>query len=658
MFYSDYSSDEDREESGNDMWNPNEFIDKIVAASSPEEKQTLRRELLSRFLEQQRPILTQRIKEFLLEEGSVELLVSFVTRMDEATISFDPKKPTVRPLNPSKKEDLVRKSFNVMEIFLNPMNDLDNILRQKLPLLLRELFKIFKNNSCGNFHHFSKILEQLLVRAPTDTTHALISDNLLWTMFDYLHESPVQDTLIDIFCCGFPRQSDTIQFYKSLVDARVFEKIGEKIYGQGQTASTYVAEFFNKLLEKLSSFEMSGILFISLCRSSTFVDGLFKGATCCTDSFPLEQRQACATVLRELLIKSGEKIFEHSEFARPMPNMLSAVHDKLHEHAKAHVPDLCNVLIHIDGQKREKSIPFSSFTIKRAFGLYRYNLTEILTDLIICAPEVLDKVPQQTWRVLGAWFIEYCYNNLYHSLFYKIIQIIVRENHVESQKQLLNRYKFLSRIIEHYKAPDQTAARGFILLIANTLRLGADLQPSSGWLKHYLLSHDPWKQWLPTLRHDTQMQLKRYADITADMMDEEEDTFDEDLDIDLGSAYARSLGFEEELPEEEASPLTPKSKKKKKKNKKKKNPDSPADQTKKELHHKNVEVAVPTTHLSPTKVEEEDDHSDPSLSKESWWAELKSEFSEEDEKKKELAGEEAGDWWQDLKQELQDIETK
>jgi len=215
----------------------------------------------------------------------------------------------------------------------------------------------------------------------------------------------------------------------------------------------------------------------------------------------------------------------------------------------------------------------------------------------------------------------------------------------------------LSRIIEHYKAPEQTAARGFILLIANTLRLGADLQPLSGWLKHYLLSHDPWKQWLPTLRHDTQMQLKRYADITADMMDEEEDTFDEDLDIDLGSAYARSLGFEEEAPEETAAPLTPKTKKKKKKTKKKKNAESPP-QTKKDAHHKNVEVAVPTTHLSPTKVEEEDNFTDPSLSKESWWSELKSEFTEADEKKKELAGDEAGDWWQDLKQELQDIENK
>jgi len=121
------------------------------------------------------------------------------------------------------------------------------------------------------------------------------------------------------------------------------------------------------------------------------------------------------------------------------------------------------------------------------------------------------------------------------------------------------------------------------------------------------------------------------------------------LDIDLGSAYARSLGFEEEPPEEDATPLSPKTKKKKKKTKKKKTPE-----TKKE-HHKNVEVAIPSTHLSPTKVEEEDDHTDPSLSKESWWADLKTEFLDVD-KKKEAQEEDAGDWWGALKQELQDIE--
>jgi len=534
------------------------------------------------------------------------------------------------------------------------MNDLDTLLKERLHVLLRELFKIFLPNSSGNFHHFNKIMEQLLVRVPVETTHTLVTENLLWAMFDHLHEPPVVDCVIDIFCCGFPKQSDTIQFYKSLVDVKVFDKIGEKIYSSGQIVAPYVAEFFIKLLEKLSSFEMSGILFISLCRSSSFVDGLFKAATNTDDTYPYEQRHACSMVLRELLLKSGEKMFEHADYTKPMPNMLSAVHDKLHDHAKAFIVPLSEALINLDLQKKESSIPFSSFTVKRPFGLYRFCLVEILTDLIICTPEILDKVPQQLWRVLGTWFVEYCHNNLYHSLFYKIIQIIVRENHIESQQALLKQYRFLTKMIEHYKSNEPTDARGFILLIANTFRLGSDLQPPSGWLRHYLLSHDPWKTFLPILRHDTEMQLKRYNDITSDMIEEEEEGFDEDLDIDLGSAYARSLGFEEEAPEEEIH-TPPKKKKKKTKKSKKKKPDEGSDsdsenendkETTTENHITQNEEGVVANVTNPPRHErsekeekimaevKQDEVTDPSLSRESWWADLKGELEVEDEKKK------------------------
>jgi len=247
---------------------------------------------------------------------------------------------------------------------------------------------------------------------------------------------------------------------------------------------------------------------------------------------------------------------------------------------------------------------------------------------------------------------------LYHSLFYKVVQIIVRENHVESQKSLLNKYKFLSRMIEHYKSPEQTAARGFILLIANTFRLGADLQPPSGWLRHYLVSHDAWKQWLPTLRTDTQTQLKRYSDITADMLDEEEEGFDEDLDIDLGSAYARSLGFEEEAPEQEEAPSTPKRKKKNKKNKKKKK-DQPAGnhvgEENKTSPHKETQPVSVLKHEDPEDIQDASVLAE--LSKEPWWADLKTEF-DEDQKKEGGDETDSADWWKDLKEELQTVEGK
>lgn len=201
-----------------------------------------------------------------------------------------------------------------------------------------------------------------------------------------------------------------------------------------------VGDFFVKLMEKLSSIEMSGILFISLCRTPAFIDGLFYVIEHETE-YPFAQRQACANVLRELLIKSGQKVFEQVDFSKPLPNMLSAIHDKLHDFAKNHVEPLCNILINMDGKtyvnhiyhrhhliimsiiviwhrdhrrslltsscSEQQELKLQSYTVKRPFGFYRLMLTDILSDLVICAPEVLDRLPPAIWRVLSSWFLEY-----------------------------------------------------------------------------------------------------------------------------------------------------------------------------------------------------------------------------------------------------------
>ncbi len=68
------------------------------------------------------------------------------------------------------------------------------------------------------------------------------------------------------------------------------------------------------------------------------------------------------------------------------------------------------------------------------------------------------------------------------------------------------------------------------------MRLEADLQPVSGPLRRYLASHDAWKGFLPILRTDTLLQLKRYSDMEGGMYDDEDEEDEEEEGIDLGSA--------------------------------------------------------------------------------------------------------------------------
>src|SRR5690348_3542226 len=97
--------------------------------------------------------------------------------------------------------------------------------------------------------------------------------------------------------------------------------------------------------------------------------------------------------------------------------------------------------------------------------------------------------------------------------------------------------------------PNYAAAKGWVLMMLNSLRLSSDLLPTDSFLKHYLKSHDAYKLFLTQLRFlsfaretvnyffltpyqrtDTQVQLRRYRDIDEDEFTEEE------VDIDLGSA--------------------------------------------------------------------------------------------------------------------------
>jgi len=223
----------------------------------------------------------------------------------------------------------------------------------------------------------------------------------------------------------------------------------------------------------------------------------------------------------------------------------------------------------MDSQAPErKNIQLSSYQVKRGFGLYKYCLMEILSDVVAGAPSSIETMPPQIWRVLSSWFLEYEHNNLYQCLFFKIVELVIKnDDYLEAQKTLFSKYKFLTKIIQHFNEFPKTGCKGFIVMLCNIVRLAAALQPSTGYLRHLINSSILYKSFIPKLKEATEIQLKRYSDMEALESDEEEVV--EDMGVDLGSHYARSLGFEQEPSEDQ---LTDKQKKylRKRENKRKK----------------------------------------------------------------------------------------
>lgn len=50
-------------------------------------------------------------------------------------------------------------------------------------------------------------------------------------MLDYLHEPAVVDALMAVFLTEFSKQTEHATFYRSLVEAKIFDLLGERIYG-------------------------------------------------------------------------------------------------------------------------------------------------------------------------------------------------------------------------------------------------------------------------------------------------------------------------------------------------------------------------------------------------------------------------------------------
>jgi len=534
------------------------------------------------------------------------------------------------------------------------------LYQPQLQSLILEMFKIFEPKSQGNFHHFHKILGRFMSRAPTQTAPILVQNDLIWKLFGFCHEPSVADAIMDCVCSSFPKHTDGISHFKSLVEANIHEKIG-KFLTESNPVSLNVSDTYIRVLEKLSSQELSGVLFLNLCKTSNFLDGLFEVISAPDADFSASQKQGCVNMIKELLLRSQERAVVQHAFARPIPNMLLAINAKLHEHARGRVESICKVIVDRDTEGwGTPSLELATFTVRRPLGLYLFNLLEILCDLIVSNHESINQVTPRAWQVLSNWFLEYSNNNLLQGLFFKIFRVVMNPKFTEAQKLLLQgKNKFLTKMIEQYNSPTHKPSRGYILLICNLLRLTSNLPPEKcGFIKLYLKSHDMWQGFLPTLRADTIKQNTPFTDLEED---------GRDSSIDLGSCFARSLGINDEAPKTVAPPKSRKPKKKKSKsqtNASESSSESSADESatedSTEDSEKTPEVPEKPQEISQKTPEEVQENSEQVEEKveeisqaPSWWSDLTAEIESQEDKKEEA---EKDDWWSDLKQSLDEVD--
>jgi hypothetical protein len=174
------------------------------------------------------------------------------------------------------------------------------------------------------------------------------------------------------------------------------------------------------------------------------------------------------------------------------------------------------------------------YIIQKPFTTKRLHLLTLFTDLVTyeshceskndagpyhCAIEALDKVSDlplpagkddgdlekgticNPWPGICDLLFDYPENNMYQYQFYRLIHGLCATNHEKTLKLVVQKCKFLSKAIKICSAKSEpSSARGVLLRCLNALRLHSQSISTHSFLRHYLESHDGWKNFQDELK--------------------------------------------------------------------------------------------------------------------------------------------------------------
>jgi hypothetical protein len=468
------------------------------------------------------------------------------------------------------------------------------------------------------------------------------------------------------------------------------------------------AQTFNELVEKLSSEDIAEVLLRPLGHSSELLKGFVDRATgmqggvkdeadaMLQSSDPdmyLTSRQVSLRLLSFLLKKSSNpqnSCFIMGVQGQPVqtlvPNRLFPLRPLLVAYLATRVEDLQAVMVMAESRSEGRSesenksdapeseessevsekedtsvVAHPGHVCQTPFSSYRSQLVELFVLLVEAsiasttaedddnADDVnfCEQVPTDLWKCMISWVFEYAHNNIYHTMFYRILFAVLRQNNENCLRNIFKNSRLVTYLIDAFEPfeesfekeydesndismgekhtperllclslKDRNALRGLLINSCNAIRLQVSSLPPTSFLRNYLHSHSAWNEFLPSLRQDTMVQqppgLGHYvpspetragANYMAALMSLQKNDGE---GIDHGSNYAKFLGFEEEIewPEDNIEP------KKKKKNKKKKKKNKHRRRGKSDMSDEELEGSGSECHSDDDETDESESESD------------------------------------------------
>ena len=526
--------------------------------------------LLTKLLDLDAPVLTERMQTYLVQDGVMETLLQFVLRLP----GFDPSRVTAPQLTassaplprrtpPVTDDEMVasKRSYNVMTLLCapRPAQTFLAILFSKLPVILSYLLAGFLPQSGANLYHVSAILNHLYsLSSSLPLSHTLSSPSLLsllFLAFDHLHEPPVPALLLTVLTSGEAkdrkkqllaevRKADVL----SVLTARICQPIQSGRSGdetEGELARCLASiDFIRQLVERVSTEEYLTSFLATIADSGSLISQLTTVVTTSpSPSHPAAQVTACCSLLLSLVVATEEAQILVSDpnanmsaasemmFARKkISNPLFALKGKVLALLSARLPDLASSLLKAETAASASAINFSSYS-SPCFSQRRMVVLQLLTKVCQLSPESTQTLPRPLWSQLVDWLFVYEHNTFFLNAFVHLLLVLLQAApdsplQTEVLRYVLVDCKLVTRLIGHYhksatavaaasdaattvgvsSSASSTALDSTILIICSHLRLTSSLHPPSSFLFSHLSSHSSYRTFLPHLLHESHLQ--------------------------------------------------------------------------------------------------------------------------------------------------------
>ncbi|KAI3648110.1 hypothetical protein MP228_005964 [Amoeboaphelidium protococcarum] len=540
------------------------------------------KELLKRLLDLPNPRITDQMMDLLQTQGVVECLMSFITRIDytnsaDSSVNcstvwdkdlFYSTERLSRVCYSSKKQSndmwVQKYSYNTVDLFYFPNTQNVKLLDIRFREIIASLFNVFDEQSDGNYHHFCKFIDYVILRDGNrlldfvmnkflSPRNSAVEIPLIMRMLVGLGHSAVEQILIRLLFKSFGNVNEDpqclqrqVERFRVLSNFRFVESLWNIVLldpGNDtalQSMIRYAADFISDLIESGREVEGAIMLFYDYCQDPSSVLDLTLSrieqllSTCISwrsgqqlegsvsDDSSIMLANCLIKVLYQFSVKSSLKLVKPlgantSNAGTPVnddPSCLADLSLSTNRHLVTKLSQVVNVIdLYLEYLHLGKtSIKVASHTVKGRVPSHLVNLMHVLFEVLKSAVSNSEESRQSVlqislkfWAKLQYLFIRLTHHSIFQFIFTQIMVLLIRTFSNDPWiNELMIKSDFIKKSISLVK--QNKGNKGFVIYCWNIIRLQVESNPQCQ-LALSLNGTDEmgvlWKECSPELRSTT-----------------------------------------------------------------------------------------------------------------------------------------------------------